>query len=73
MTGPSLLDPSSWRGRTVREVLCGSSESEGLSWKGVNGGLKNGAPENNARVEGNGRWNVVKSVARTSRGDNLAK
>lgn len=71
LTGPSLLDPSSLRGRTFREVLCGSSRVEGIIREGVNGS-RNGAPDESSGVDSR-RWNVVKSVALTSSGDNLAQ
>lgn len=70
LTGPSLLDPSSLRGRTCREVLCGSSRVEGITGIGVNGSKK-GAPDVNLGTISR-RWNVVKSVAETSSGYNLA-
>lgn len=54
----------------MKEVLCGSSENEGIISGDVNG-TKKGAPDENS--EKTRRWNVVKSVAETLSGDNLAK
>lgn len=71
LTGPSLLDPSSLRGRTFREVLCGSSMVEGIFCGGVKGSL-NGTPDGISELDSRRRWDVVKSVAGTSSGDNLA-
>jgi hypothetical protein len=71
LTGPSLLDPSSLRGRTCEEVLCGSSRIEGIISEGVKVTEK-GAPDGSLE-KASRRWNVVKSVALTSSGDNLAE
>lgn len=54
----------------MKEVLCGSSENGGII-SGVVNGTKKGAPDESS--ERTRRWNVVKSVAETLSGDNLAK
>lgn len=72
LTGPSLLDPSSLRGRTFREVLCGSSRVEGIVCGGAKGSL-NGTPDGISELDSRRRWNVVKSVAGSASRDNLAE